>query len=483
MLIIASPLLVTFLNGMAWWTIKNGRPSGRGWAIAASLSLVVSGILIILPMWNTWKYFPVGISVMLLILCGAMMALGIAGLVAFARRDSMAQPVFAAKPPRIAGDGTSRLLDGAALLLVVAGYFWAIHLWRHWGLACGLTMSDGFQPLIQILIAILISIALHEIGHASIGLALGMKLNSFIVGPFQWKIVDGQWKFQFFPTRLFWTGGATALVPKYPQQSKWCEIGMIASGPLANLLTGLIALAAALNANGKPYESAWEFLSILATLNLLGFVRNLIPSQLSAQHVANYSDGALIYQLLRGGPLADYFRAASLAASSTMTAIRSRDYDIVAIQRASQTFTQGSAAVFLRLVASEYFLDRGMSSQASEAFCDAENVGEESAPEIPDQLRHELAFGSAFLLRDAAKARRWWDRIEDKESAELRIDYWLALSALDWIEGRKDEASTAWNRGYLLIQKLPPFGGNEFEQYRYSLLHDCIEKEEAVATC
>jgi hypothetical protein len=166
-----------------------------------------------------------------------------------------------------------------------------------------------------------------------------------------------------------------------------------------------------------------------------------------------------------------------------MTAIRSRDYDIVAIQRASQTFTQGSAAVFLRLVASEYFLDRGMSSQASEAFCDAENVGEESAPEIPDQLRHELAFGSAFLLRDAAKARRWWDRIEDKESAELRIDYWLALSALDWIEGRKDEASTAWNRGYLLIQKLPPFGGNEFEQYRYSLLHDCIEKEEAVATC
>ena len=61
MLIIASPLLVTFLNGMAWWTIKNGRPSGRGWAIAASLSLVVSGILIINPNNPTGAVYPLSL--------------------------------------------------------------------------------------------------------------------------------------------------------------------------------------------------------------------------------------------------------------------------------------------------------------------------------------------------------------------------------------------------------------------------------------
>ncbi|MGB7984513.1 MAG: hypothetical protein WCF54_05075, partial [Terracidiphilus sp.] len=31
-LLFAIPLVVAVLNGMAWWKIKNGKPSGRGWA-------------------------------------------------------------------------------------------------------------------------------------------------------------------------------------------------------------------------------------------------------------------------------------------------------------------------------------------------------------------------------------------------------------------------------------------------------------------
>jgi hypothetical protein len=390
----------------------------------------------------------------------------------------MAQPVIAAKPPRIAGDGTGRLLDGVAWLLVIAGYFEGMHLWRLWGNAHGFLMSDGLLPIILILIAILISIAVHEFGHAIAGLALGMKLYVFIIGPFQWRIRDGRWKFQFLPTKLFSAGGATALVPADPKQSQWRDIIMIAAGPLMSLLAGLIALSAALTAKGKPWENAWELLALVATVSLMMFARNLIPSQLNAQHTASYSDGAQIYQLLRGGPWTDLHQVFNLVASSTVTPLRPRDFDIESIQRASLSFTQGRQALLLRLFASYYFLDCGKIPQANEEIAEADRIYLESATDIPAELHTDFIFSKAILSRNAAGARQWWDRMEAKKPTHLGVDYWLAQSALFWIEGRKQEAHVAWQKGNLLAQKLPAAGIYEFDRYRCALLHDCIEKEE-----
>lgn len=470
-LIIAIPLLVTFLNGIAWWAVKNGKASGRGWAISASLSLIIASVSLVLPMKDIWKYFPVGVMVALLLLCGAMIVLGIAGLVAFARRDSMAQPVIAAKPPRIAGDGTSRLLDGLAWMIGIAGYYWLLHLWGQWGKLRGLRWSSGYSSYLLILVVLILVIALHECGHIAVGMVLGMKPRAFIIGPFQWRIRNGRWVFQFLPAKLFSFGGAAGLVPADNRHSRWREIWMGAAGPLTNLVTGAIAACFAFTAKGQPYEQYWDFLVNFSSLSLIVFATNLIPMRPEAQ----YSDGARIYQLLRGGPLADYFRAASLAGSSTVTTLRSRDYDIEAIQRASKTFTKGDAALFLRLVASEYFLDIGMMPKAREAFCEAESVAEESAPEISVQLYPELVFGNAFLRRDSAATRKWWDRMESKKPIQFNLPYWLAQSALFWIEGRKKEAREAWHNGDRLAQTLPPVGGNEFERYRLSLLRDCLE--------
>lgn len=480
-LILLSPLLVTFLNGMAWWTIKQGKASARGWSIAASMSLIVSGSLISFPGFYSWSYNQTGFFRELLVISGVIMALGIAGLVAFGRRDSMAQPVIAAQPPRITGDGTGRLLDGIAWLIVIAGYFEGMHLWRLWGNAHGFLMSDGLLPIILILIAILISIASHEFGHAIAGLALGMKLCVFIIGPFQWRIRDGRWKFQFLPAKFFSAGGATALVPTNPLQSQWRDIFMIAAGPLMSLLTGLIALIAALTAKGMPYENVWELLALVTTVSLMMFVRNLIPSQLNAQHMASYSDGAQIYQLLRGGSWADLHRVLNLVASSAVTPLRPRDFGIESIQQASLSFTQGRYALLLRLFASYYFLDCGKISHANEEIAGAERIYLESAADIPAELHTDFIFSKAILSRDAAGARQWWDRMEAKKPTHLGVDYWLARSALSWIEGRKDDARAAWEKANLLAQKLPVAGIYDFDRYRCSLLHDCIENEGAKA--
>jgi hypothetical protein len=474
--ILVSPLLVAFLNGMAWWTVRKSETSARGWAIAASLSLILSSIPIFGPGFFAWKYTPIEFLIGLFVIGAALMAIGIVGLVAFARRDAVAQaPMEAARPLRIAGDGTSYLLEALAWLLGLAGFFAGMSWWHRWGQAQHLPRA--YVGLLQLVAILVIVTVVHELGHAVVGSALGMKLRAFIVGPFQWRIHDGRWKFQFLPAKFLSAGGATALVPTDPHQSRWSQICMIAAGTVVNLLTGLIALCAALTAKGHSYEQYWLFLAYFSTISLIAFASNLIPMHSEA----HYSDGARIYQLLRGGPLADYYRVLNLVGSTVVTSLRPRDYDIEAIKRAEQSFTKGHQALMLRLFASSYYLDRGMIPEASEAVAEAESIYHDSPVDLPAELCMAFVYRTAFVRRDAASARQWWERMEAKKPTHFGVDYWLAQSALFWIEGRREEARVAWNKGNVLAQQLPAAGNYEFDRYRSALLHDCIENEAANA--
>lgn len=470
-MILVMPLVLGVLYGMAWWAIRKGKATGRRWAIAASVAMLVLSIPLAAATYVLLIYAPRRVWVPVGTISGIILVIAITGLVAFWRREAMAQPVFTPKAPRIAGDGTSGLLDSLSWLLGIAGYFWAMSLWDRWGKAHGLSPVYGHLGLVEVFAALLIVTALHEAGHALTGMALGMRLRAFIVGPFQWRIRDGRWKFQFLPAKFLSAGGATGLVPTNPRQSIRREIGMIAAGPLVNLVTGLIVLWAGMNAVGRPYERYWDFLAMISSLSLVAFAVNLIPMRPEAL----YSDGARIYQLLRGGPWADMHRAMSTVQSTLVTSLRPRDYDIDAIQRAEISFTQGHQALLLRLIASSYFLDQGMLHQASEAVAEAERIHGESALDLPAELCMAFVYRTAFLRRDAVSARQWWAQMEAKKPAHKGVDYWLAQSALFWIEGRIEEAREAWSKGNLLAQKLPAAGDYEFDRYRCSLLRDCIE--------
>ena len=83
----------------------------------------------------------------------------------------------------------------------------------------------------------------HELGHSAVGLALGMKLRAFVVGPFQWRIESGKWSFQFRPIAILQGGGgATGIVAPVADFPRERFVWMIAAGPLANLVTGVLAL-------------------------------------------------------------------------------------------------------------------------------------------------------------------------------------------------------------------------------------------------
>jgi hypothetical protein len=470
-LVLALPLPLGALYGMASWTVTRGKPGARAWAIAASVTLLllcvpVTFVTIYVAKHASFRQMPGNF----LIFNAIALAFGIAGLVAFGPRDAAAASQRPPKPPRIAGDGTSQLLDVLVSVLSFAGYVAAMRWWWRWGQAHRLVHRPN--GLLLIAAALLISVALHEAGHTLVGLALGMRLRAFIVGPFQWRIRNGKWKFQFIPAKFLSAGGATALVPTDPQQSREKWIGMIAAGPLANLCTGLIAAGTVLMAKGRPYEHAWGFLAMFATMSLITFAVNLIPIRPDS----TYSDGAKIFQILSGGPWADYHQAISNATSSLVTPLRPRDYDIQTIQRAALTFTTGFQGLMLRLFMHTHFLDLGRVPEAAYALAQAEEVLRESALDITAGLHTVFVFGNAYTRRDAAAARSWWERMQAKKPTDFNVDYWRAKSALHWIEGNLQEAEEAWKKSNDLAQQLPVAGAYDFDRHCCGLLRRALDQ-------
>jgi hypothetical protein len=247
---------------------------------------------------------------------------------------------------------------------------------------------------------------------------------------------------------------------------------MIAAGPFASLIGGLLAFCAAFTAPNSRWEPSWQLLTLITTLSLLASILNLIPFRTGN----SYSDGAQIYQLLSNGPWGDYQRTLSLVRSTLVTPLRPRDYDIEALQRTPDCIARGLRGVLLRLWASSYYLDCGRVPEASRALAEAEGFYQETATEISAELHTEFVFGKAFLQRDSAGARLWWDSMEAKIPTRFNGDYWVARSALLWSENQLEEAERAWQKGYAFAQQLPKAGAYEFDRHRFALLRKALDE-------
>jgi hypothetical protein len=445
-------LALAAVFGMAWWTLPKGTASSRRWAIAASL-LNVPMVLVARPMWLST-------------------AAGIAGLCVFSQRKALARSALtAANTPRPPGDGTSRVVDVAAQLAMCGGVLVVWSWWSRWGEIRGLPMAGELPLLLDLIFASLIATTVHELGHVIAGWACGMRLRVFVAGPFQWRFRGGRWEFEFHPAGFLLSGGAASLVPSSPDHRYWRDIVPLAGGPIASLLLGLFALWATLESKGRPWEQGWELLALLNTCSLLTFIVNLIP----LRPEASYSDGARIYQLLSGGAWADVYRAFSTAGCSLVCALRPRDYDVQTIQRAARFLTRGQQALTLRMYAYTHFFDSGRLPDALRALGEAESVYAQDAPAISAELHADFVFANAFLKRDAAAARVWWERMQTEKAPRLTVDYWKARCALLWIENDLEQAQAAWDKGNELAHLLPRAGAYEFTRHCFARLRGALD--------
>jgi hypothetical protein len=462
----ASIPLLGILYGLASWTFWTGKSSARTWGLTAS---AVNSVLGCLFLYMDRRFLTAPATAFLnpdALLTG----IGIAGLIAFRRRDVL-QAEQLMQP--VAGDRTNPIVNRIIWIAGAGAFVSAMTWWWRWAESNGLVWirSSFLHDLFLLLLLEILMVALHEFGHAAAGSALGMKLRAFIVGPFQWRVREGRWEFRFILSGFLAIGGATAVAPTDPNRPLWCDICMVAAGPLLSLLAGLAALWVTLASPGHSWQQEWLPLSFFATLSLLTAILNLVPFRTKCF----YSDGARICQLLSPGPWADLHRAFSAAAATTVTSLRPRDYDIDAILRAGSSISVGQQALHLRLLAASYYLDRGCIADASQALTEAEAIYQESASDIPAELHSPFVFGKAFLQHDPEGTRLWWERMQAKNPTRFNSDYWMARSAFLWSEHRLGEAREAWEKGNALVQQLPHAGAYETDRDQFALLRRELE--------
>jgi len=470
-LIEALGLLAGAVLAVAWWKILSRKASAKRWAIAASLvNLLMWTPLIVYGLRAFW-HVEMGLW--------HSSAIGLAGLVIFSlpQRESQSS----AESSREAGmpsDGTLPLINSSAGLILFAAAYAAYAWWLDWLRAKGIAADQrAWRENLMLMLMVIALTLVHEFGHASVGLALGMRLRSFVIGPFQWRVRDGRWRYKFEPKAILLGGGSASVVPTIAEYHRWHDIAVAAGGPLANLITGGLALIVAATARADSPVQAGGLLALFGAYSMVVVVSNSIPFRSKS----NFSDGAKILHFLRRSPWADLHWSISLAMSTQITPLRPRDYDIWAIRRAEGSFKRGELGLYARLYAFEYFLDCGRMSEAAGALREAEATYCQDVSDNSVELLCALVFGSAYVLRDAAAARRWWVRMEEKKPGSLNASYWRARCALCWIEGRVEEAREVWEIYNSRAENLPEAGAFEFHRSCCTMLREVLGEAAAAA--
>jgi hypothetical protein len=456
---------VSLLGGAftaAWWTIKNSRPSGRWWGMGVS----ILNILLAIP-FVSYVHLASGTFFWLIPISG------IVGLSLFLQRPDAAVATSSAKKARsIPGDGTHPLLNLVPWLISavggLAGYSWCLR----WCFENHVPMSRGLLRYAVVMAVLLFVTLIHEAGHAFAAWSVEMKIRAFLIGPFQFRIKEGQWTFRFDIGTMFSADGAIGAIHTNPHQPVWCDLFMIAAGPLANLGTGLIALCAVFLIDPTAAIQTNGMLFLFGLYSLLACVTNLMPFRTGKQ----YSDGAKIYQLVSGGPFAELHGALAVVLSTLITSRRPQNFNADLLQRAANGAAQGVQRMVLHMFRYQHYLDCGMDAEAAQAMADAEAVYDEFAAEVPADLLTAFIFGAAYVKRDSGEARRWWLRMEEKKPTKFNADYWLAHSALHWIEGDFYTANTSWYTGAVMAKQLPDVGVYEFDRFKYGLLREVLDE-------
>ena len=450
--------------GAAAVAIYRDRSNSRAWALAASVQTIL------LSLFAVTYLRPAHLTAALWISAVA----GYAGLAVFGRRTTPA-PVKPAVPASLPGDGTCAIASKLAALAAAVGALGGTTFWANWASEHGLANHHSPTIYVQYLAAVMLVLFIHEGGHALAGVLLRMKVVTFVIGPFRWWIEDGRWLFEFRALDILSFLGAAAVVPTEMENFRKRKLVQVAAGPIASLVTGILAVEAVLHAPGHAWASEWRVIGYFATISLVVAFLNFMPFKLGTA----YSDGAKLYQLSREGLWADYHRLVAAIHATKVTDLRPRDYDIATVERAAGTIARGTDELNMHLCAYAHYLDNGQFAEARTALLKAEALCANSSLEPPDHWYSEFVFAIAFLRRDGAAARQWWNRMMLQESVTKKQQDVASLAsraALLLSEGRVEEAAELWNKADARARRLPEAGASAAQRQRIHLLGRALQE-------
>jgi hypothetical protein len=456
---VLSTAATALLFAAGWWTTRG--PRRRREYIAALCCVVnIAGLL---PLIHYTLLLSGSFAIN-----AVLVALSVAGVFIFLQPPAQltgrtAQPAY--RTPR---DCTSRATDLLFEGLMFVAFWQSWRLWDRWA---GLHRAPAapFVPgLLAFGAALIVMIAIHELGHALLGHAVGMKLLSFTVGPFSWRRIKGRVQFKLVLPSL---GGSVQTLPLDAAASRQ-EILVLLGGVLANLCSAPFFVWASLRLRATGPEYAYEFFYCLVVLSIVGGLGNLFPLRIKGQI---YSDGAQILQVLTHSPAMDYRRTMQRLQSTLYTPLRLRDLDPAPFQQIAIERIGHLPGLHARICAAAIFNDRGQTDAESAELAEAEACYNNFAIELPALLHTVFISHHAIHHRDAAAARLWWNRMSKMKFDPGKIDTVIAACSLAWLEGRTADAETLWQQADTVAHALPHFGVYKNDRDRVTTLRTILD--------
>lgn len=203
-----------------------------------------------------------------------------------------------------------------------------------------LDFSSGQTVLLLMVacVALINTIVVHELGHLLGGALVGFRAFLLIVGPLRFERSSSGWRMAMNRS-IALAGGLAGTAPTDTHRVRQRMAVVIAGGPIASVITGVIALAWCASLRPLEFDIATPFarVSWAAALTAYGFgsvgigLLTLVPGRTAGFR----TDGAQLLTFLRGGAEGD--RAAALGAlvGQSLSGVRPRDYarDLLATAR------------------------------------------------------------------------------------------------------------------------------------------------------
>jgi hypothetical protein len=241
-------------------------------------------------------------------------------------------------------------------------------------------------------------VGVHELGHLLGGMAVGFRPLLFMVGPLRVERTGDRFSTKLtFKGAMF--GGLAACAPMDTRDLRRRTLWLIAGGPLASLVTGILFLTLRPLLDAPPLPDA--LLLVSGLVSLLIWMIASIPGTAGGF----YSDGARIIRLLRGGPDVEREVAVIAIMGLSMGGARPREWSPELVARGAAGEPDTIFGVAGRLYAHMYEVDHGR-VEAARAQLQAVLAAIEI---LPKQSRAGLMLQAALFAaradRDAVRAR------------------------------------------------------------------------------
>ncbi len=314
--------------------------------------------------------------------------------------------------------------------------------------------SGAQGPLLLLLfyfLTVFLVLLIHELGHVAAGLAVGFHFEGVRVGPLM--LSKSPHGLKFTLQRISDFDGIAAMGTQQLRKLRQKLAIYTVAGPFANLLSGLcVWLFLASQLSVTLQHAIRQSLQFFAALSIFVAVVNLIPYR---RRNGMFTDGARLLSFVSSRVKTRRLLCLMALKMQTDSGVRLRNLKRTWIAHSCAIPDESLDALHAFWIAYLVSNDREDPEPAAQHLEKCLERFRIPSAQFQELLLMEAAIFQAWFRDDEQKAKIWSQKSEAGPAAPLLHQLRLAI-CMHWAGRRYDELTSAWEKGRVHIETLPP---------------------------